>query len=110
MKNTTAVTAEDMARYEAQVAILKDEIDALNAELGLDAHKITFGYIGNARHSSNGWDMSTVSWMVFLPHPGRVGTSGDSFGGFRQGDIKGIVAARMALKAFGQGARFAKGL
>ncbi|AOQ28207.1 hypothetical protein SEA_DUDELITTLE_89 [Mycobacterium phage DudeLittle] len=96
--------------YERQEQILRDEIEELNRELGLTEHKITFGYIGNGKLTSNGWDLSDCLWMVFLPHPGRVGKEDDRLGGFKTGSLEGIVEARRALKAFGKGARFAKGL
>lgn len=48
--------------------------------------------------------------MVFLPHPGRVGTSDDSVGGFETGSLAGVVEARRALKAVAQGVRLARSL
>lgn len=96
--------------YERQQEILEREIDELNRDLGLTEHKITFGYIGNGRRGRDGWDLSDVLWFVFLPHPGRYGKADDRLGGFNTGSLEGIVAARRALKAFGQGARFVKGL
>ena len=94
--------------YARQEAILNEEIEALNKELGLTEHKITFGYIGNETFGPKGWDLSNVLWMIFLPHPGRVGNSDDSLGGFKTGSLEGIVAARRALKDFARGAAFAR--
>lgn len=103
-----APSAEELvARFDRQKEFLLAEIAELNALLGLtDAkHKVTFGYIGNL---SNSRDDRT--WMVFLPHPGRVGTSDDQVGYFSTGNLEGIVAARRALKAVTQGARLARSI
>lgn len=104
-----APTAEKIAAsYARQEAILRDEIAELNVLLGLakDAeHKVTFGYVGNC--DANG-SRDYRSWMVFLPHPGRVGTSDDSVGSFPTGSLEGIVATRRALRSVAQGIRLAK--
>jgi hypothetical protein len=94
------------AAYARQEVILRDEIAELNALLGLaeDAeYKVTFGYLGNL---GNGRDDRT--WMVFLPHPGRVGTADDQVGSFSTGNLEGIVATRRALKSVAQGVRLAR--
>lgn len=105
--------------YQRQEEILKEEIDALNKELGLPlmndlsdprGRGITFGYIGNGTLTSKGWDLSNVLWMVFLPHPGRVGTSEDQVAQWRTDSLEGITAARRALHSFAKGARFSRGL
>jgi len=101
----TLTTEEIAVRYDRQEALLREEIAALNALLGLtDArHKVTFGYIGNL---GNGYDDRT--WMVFLPHPGRVGTDEDRIGWFSTGSLDGIVAARRDLAALTKGARLGR--
>lgn len=95
--------------YARQEAILRDEIAELNRILGLadadHSHKVTFGYIGNLSGSRD-----DRRWMIFLPHPGRVGTYDDQVGGFETGSLEGIVAARRALKAVTQGARLARSI
>lgn len=110
-----APSAEKIAaNYARQEAILRDEIAELNALLGLadadalDRRLVTFGYIGNGKLTSNGWDLSDCLWFVFLPHPGRVGTSDDRVGGFATGDLAGIVATRRALASVAQGVRLAR--
>jgi len=95
--------------YERQEVLLRDEIAELNALLGLTdadhSHKVTFGYIGNLSNTRDDrW------WMVFLPHPGRVGTRDDQVGGFPTGSLEGIVETRRALKAVAQGVRLVKGI
>lgn len=104
--------------YERHETWLKKEIDQLNAELGLPlmndlsddrGRGITFGYIGNGTLTSKGWDLSNVLWMVFLPHPGRVGTSDDQVAQWRTGSVEGIAGARRALHSFAKGAKFARG-
>lgn len=101
------VTEAPATPFERQEALLRDEVAALNALLGLtDAkHKVTFGYIGNcdARRDDR-------LWCVFLPHPGRVGTHEDRVGEWRTGSLEGIVAARRELKAVVKGVKLARGL
>ena len=112
---TRTRTAEDTAAaYSRQEALLRDEIAALNALLGLTdadhSHQVTFGYIGNGRMTSTGWDLSDCRWSVYLPHPGRVGTSADCVGYFQGGSLDGIVAARRELQAVVKGVRLARGI
>lgn len=107
MTNTVA-TEDSTARFDRQKALLLEEIAELNVLLGLAAdakHKVTFGYLGNL---GNGRDDRT--WMVFLPHPGRVGTSADQVGWFSTGNLEGIVAARRALSSVTQGVRLARSI
>ena len=47
------------------------------------------GYIGNV---GRGYD--DRSWMVFAPHPGRVGTRDDTWGDFRSQEALIIAANR----------------
>jgi hypothetical protein len=97
-----------IARFDRQKALLLEEIAELNVLLGLAAdakHKVTFGYLGNL---SNGRDDRT--WMVFLPHPGRVGTPADQVGWFSTGNLEGIVATRRALSSVIQGVRLARSI
>jgi hypothetical protein len=42
-------------------------------QLAVELPGVTFGYIGNVEGN---WD--DRCWMVFLPHPGRVGKDGDA--------------------------------
>jgi hypothetical protein len=103
----TTTTLPDTTSFDRQKALLLDEIAELNRVLGLTAdsdHKVTFGYIGNC--DANG-ARDHRAWTVFLPHPGRVGTSDDSVGSFPTGSLEGIVATRRALKSVTQGVRLA---
>jgi hypothetical protein len=108
MTTATTRTPEQIAEsYARQEALLRTEIAECNAALGLtDAkHKVTFGYLGNvAPNGSN----DQRSWMVFLPHPGRVGRYEDHLGGFPTGSLEGIVAARRSLRALARGVALAK--
>lgn len=97
--------------YESQERLLRGQIDRLNAELGLVDHPITFGYIGNFPIGATaGGPNDDRLWMVFLPHPGRVGKTEDRIGGWKTGSLDGIRTARCAVNAFAQGARFARNL
>lgn len=84
--------------YDRAIASIKRNVAALNELLGYDTTsyrnpQITFGYIGNLDRDSD-----HRSWSVFLPHPGRVGTSADSIGGFATGDAEAawLVASQLA--------------
>jgi hypothetical protein len=55
----------------------------------------SFGYIGNLAP----WGDDRL-WMVFLPHPGRVGGPNDSIGQFRTGDLAGAERCLTALHAY----------
>lgn len=105
VSDRTATPEEIAAAYTRQEALLRDEIAALNSELGLVDHKITFGYLGNLSNTRD-----DRLWFVFLPHPGRTGTAADRLGGFTTGELDGIVSARAALRSFARGARFARSL
>jgi hypothetical protein len=96
--------------YEVQREILREEIDAINARFDLPDRGLTFGYIGNAKLGPKGWDTTDCLWFVFLPHPGRVGKADDRLGGFTEGDTRGIVECRKALKALARGMELAKGI
>jgi hypothetical protein len=52
----------------------------------------TFGYIGNCSGipGTPAW-RDDRSWFVFAPHPGRVGTHEDSFGGVRTEDLAELL-------------------
>jgi len=54
---------------------------------------VSIGYIGNCSASYD-----DRSWMIFLPHPGRVGTSGDSLGGFATADRGKLARLAHTLK------------
>ncbi|CAB4189613.1 hypothetical protein UFOVP1196_4 [uncultured Caudovirales phage] len=76
-------------------------LEALQAkvtELQAELPGITFGYIGNCGVNRNG-PFDDRSWYIFLPHPGRVGTSDDRVGGnldnmLKNWDIMANVARR----------------
>lgn len=70
------------AVYERVIDSIKRIMIKLNEVIGAGA---TFGYIGNLDERFG----DDRSWYVFLPHPGRVGTTEDRFGGFSTGDIEG---------------------
>jgi hypothetical protein len=107
---TATRTPQELAEaFARQEAILRSEIADLNAILGLtDAdHKVTYGYIGNC--DANG-ARDHRSWMVFLPHPGRVGTSADQIGNFATGSLDGVLLARRELKAVAKGVALARSI
>ena len=85
--STDTITAE-AARDAVQAAV-----DALNVARGIDPTdyndrtRVTFGYIGNLEGRKD-----YRCWYVFLPHPGRVGTSADSIGGIATDDTDGFLA------------------
>lgn len=74
---------DDSAKYERAIRSIERLVRLLNEEIGGGA---TFGYIGNLER----WG-DERSWMVFLPHPGRVGTDGDHIGGFGTNDVDGAL-------------------
>jgi len=75
----------DRARYDRLVGQVHVLLARLNEAIGGGA---TFGYLGNL-DTCFGDDRS---WYVFLPHPGRAGTSADRLGGFGTGDAAGVKA------------------
>lgn len=83
--------------YTRAITAIERNVAALNLVLGvLDGPRnkqATFGYIGDltARYDDR-------SWYVFLPHPGRPGTSDDRIGGFATDDVEGAVACLLALQ------------
>lgn len=105
MATDTLTADETAARYARQEAILRDEIAELNTLLGVTEHKVTFGYVGNV--NANGTN-DQRAWMVFFPHPGRVGTAADRVGSFPTGSLEGILATRRALRSVVQGVRLAR--
>jgi len=99
----TIITAE--TNYDKTIERIRNIVEKLNEALGFDTTnyrnpQVTFGYIGNL---APGYD--DRHWMIFLPHPGRVGSSGDSIGGFATGDIDG---ARRTLASAGGALRLAR--
>lgn len=92
--------------HSRAISSIKRNVAALNDALGYDTtdyrnHQVTFGYIGNlSRHGDD------RSWSVFLPHPGRVGTSADSIGGFRTGDTESAQRVASQLAAIVKFARW----
>jgi hypothetical protein len=68
-------------RYTKALTSIERLVKLLNEAIG---GGVTFGYIGNVER----WG-DDRSWMVFLPHPGRVGTDGDHIGGFSTNDDEG---------------------
>jgi hypothetical protein len=67
------MTSSLIAQVLDPVVLARLEIDANVAELAAELPGITFGYIGNIER----WG-DDRAWAVFLPHPGRVGGTGDS--------------------------------
>ncbi|AXN53292.1 hypothetical protein PBI_THONKO_20 [Mycobacterium phage Thonko] len=108
----TRTDADIAAAFARQEELLKAEVAELNALLGLTdadhSRKVTVGYIGNGKLGANGWDLSDCRWSVYLPHPGRVGTSDDCIGYWATGSLEGVVAARRELMAFVKGVKFAR--
>jgi len=104
---TTAQTAKPTA-YDRCITGIVDLVADANSALGLNAagttHRVTFGYVGNW----NPGGRDDRLWSIFLPHPGRVGTSEDGIGSFRTDDLEGAVRARRELAAFVKGLRFAR--
>jgi hypothetical protein len=77
--------------YDRAIRSIEWAVGELNEVLGysdsgFDSPKVTFGYIGNCDIDGRNDDRC---WMVFLPHPGRVGTSDDRIGGFTTGSVEG---------------------
>ncbi len=75
-------TAEDRCR---------DLTYRLAAETGLD---FKFGYIGNVTYElpeTHPRFRDDRLWMVFAPHPGRVGTDEDHIGGHRTEDLADLA-------------------
>lgn len=70
-----------LADMEATLALLDsiqpaiDKLRALADELARELPGVTFGYIGNLE---SGPYRDDRLWMIFLPHPDRVGTAEDS--------------------------------
>lgn len=93
--NTTTTNAT-LGSYEQAVALI--EILVRNLNETLPGGGVTFGYLGNC--DINGRN-DRRSWMIFLPHPDRVGTHGDRIGSFATNDADGawrtVNQARGAL-------------
>jgi hypothetical protein len=84
-----AEPADPCARIRARIQRLADMLP----------DDVSFGYIGNC----DGAGYDDRLWYLFLPHPGRVGTSLDRIGGFRTDDEEG------ARRCFYEVAGFVKG-
>lgn len=74
---------DDTEKYERARRSIERLVLQINEVIGGGA---TFGYIGNVER----WGDERC-WMVFLPHPGRVGTDGDHIGGFSTDDVVGAL-------------------
>lgn len=72
-----------LSDYDRAIHAIEFGVDKLNSIVG---GGVTFGYIGNCDVNGRN-DYRT--WMVFLPHPGRVGTHDDHLGGFSTGNAEG---------------------
>lgn len=95
--------AAQSARVVAQADTdLRDRTESLNIrqmaraeELVKEIDGVSIGYIGNVY--LDGTD--DRSWRIFLPHPGRVGTSADCLGGFPTHERGKLLPLLIALKA-----------
>lgn len=106
-------TRTNADRYAAVIKRIEATVADLNADLGFSTEFdkdfnrtcVTFGYIGNCgmRREDGTYANDDRAWMVFLPHPGRVGRADDSIGYFRTGDTDGAAHALSALSAFRRG-------
>lgn len=104
MATREAARAEE--RYSLAIAQIDRHVTALNCHLGYpdafsldyDGPRVTFGYIGNLDAGRD-----DRMWMVFLPHPGRMGGPSDSIGSFRTGDAEGAMACLREFVAFSRG-------
>lgn len=54
---------------------------------------VRFGYLGNCNFARPGTPAyrDDRSWCVFLPHPGRVGTSADRIGGHGGDELEALI-------------------
>lgn len=97
--------ARAAARYTHIRGLIEADLLELNELLGLadERHKASFGYIGNISIRGD-----ESSWYVFLPHPGRPGTSEDRIGGFPSGDLAGISGTYGQLHALIKGVKLAR--
>lgn len=87
------------SEYDKAIDSIRRIVGLLNAELRYNVSdsrnpQVTFGYIGNVERGRDDRE-----WMIFLPHPGRVGTDRDRIGGFTTGDLDG--ARQTASQAYG---------
>lgn len=110
-KIEAAMDEKTRERWMHLIELIGTRVKMLTVELGLDpadwdGPKVSFGYIGDL--TNRGDDYRT--WYVFLPHPGRVGTNEDSFGGFSTGDVAGARACLGMVNAAIKVARTMKGL
>lgn len=103
---------DDTTKWDRARTVVERQVELANEALGLadadHSHKITFGYIGNGRFTSNGWNLDDTLWSVYLPHPGRVGTYQDRIGDVSYGDADGLARVASILVGFRQGAAFAR--
>jgi len=97
-------------RWNQVEGLIRVQLDELNELLGLtnERHKASFGYIGNGRLGPDGWNLDDCLWSIYLPHPGRVGTSEDRLGSITNNDVAGLIAAYGQLKALIAGVKLAK--
>lgn len=63
-------------------------------ELKAEFPGVSYGYIGNLE---TGWD--DRSYSIFLPHPGRVGTSSDRVGDYHRWELDKALADWDRIKA-----------
>jgi len=82
---TTVTTEERTARTERMYARAEEIVKRLPG--------VSIGYIGNLTSQND-----DRSWMIFLPHPGRVGTTADSLGCFSTADRYRLLGLAMTLE------------
>ncbi len=58
-----------------------------------DLEGVSIGYIGNCSR-----DFDDRSWMIFLPHPERIGTAADHIGGYPSSKRSKLVADALTLR------------
>lgn len=106
------LTAQDIERWNRGETLVRNAVELLNKALGLtDAqHKVTFGYIGNCEPfwCALGSKGDGRYWSVYLPHPGRIGTSDDRLGFVKSGDVEGLFALAGQVLSFRRGVEFVK--
>lgn len=73
----------------------QNEIDYEEArEIVAELPGVSIGYIGNCER----WG-DDRSWRVFLPHPGRVGTSADCLGSYPTAERGKLLRHALELKS-----------
>jgi hypothetical protein len=104
------LAAANPSPWDQATRLVNYQVTALNEALGFaddDKYRVTFGYIGNGRLGSNGWDLTGVRWSVYLPHPDRVGTSDDSLGSVAHGDAEALAELARQVRTFRLGVQWA---